>query len=357
MRQPTPARRAGMALVAAAALALAACSSSGTAETSDSPTATGSPTAAAEAFPVTLEHKFGETTIASRPERVVSVGYHEQDWLYALGVAPIAVREWFGGYDYATWPWADEARQEVGAEPEVLSSTEINIEQVAGLNPDLILATWSGITQEEYDLLSQIAPVVAQSGDYADYGMPFDEETRMIAAAVGKTERGEALIAANEELFAATREEHPQWEGKTAAVGFVYEGQPGAYFSHDPRPALLARLGLDTSVVDQYGDAETDFYLTVSPERLDILDLDTVIWLTALSPDTRAQIEAMPTYDSLDITQNGGHIWSTSDVFEGAFSFASPLSQVYVVEQLAPKLDAALDGNPATEVPEFDEAA
>ncbi len=357
MRNPTLARRAGVALMAAAALTLAACSSSGSPEASDGPTATEATTPAAAAFPVTLEHKYGETTIESQPESVVTVGYHEQDWLYALGVAPIGVREWFGGYDYATWPWAEEARAAVGAEPEVLSNAELNIEQVAGLNPDLIIATWSGITQEEYDLLSQIAPVVAQSGDYADYGMPFDEETRLIAAAVGKSEQGEELIAANEELFASTREAHPDWEGKTAAVGFLYEGQPGAYYSYDPRAALLANLGLDTAAVDQHGDVATDFYLTVSPERLDILDLDTVIWLAALSPDTRVQIEAMPAYDSLGMTVNGGHIWSTSNVFEGAFSFASPLSQSYVVEQLIPKLDAALDGDPATEVPAFEEAA
>ncbi|MCB2412242.1 ABC transporter substrate-binding protein [Demequina sp. TTPB684] len=357
MRNPTFARRAGVALMAAAALTLAACSSSGSPEASNTANPTDSAPPAADAFPVTLEHKYGETTIESQPERVVTVGYHEQDWLYALGVAPVAVREWFGGYDYATWPWADEAREAVGAEPEVLANAELNIEQVAGFAPDLIIATWSGITQEEYDLLSQIAPVVAQSGDYADYGMPFDEETRLIAAAVGKSEQGEELIEANEELFASTREAHPDWEGKTGAVGFLFEGQPGAYYSHDPRPALLQRLGLETTVVDQYGDVDTDFYLTVSPERLDILDLDTVIWLAALSPDTQAQIEAMPGYDSLGITMNGGHIWSTSNVFEGAFSFASPLSQAYVVEQLAPKLDAALDGDPATEVPAFEEAA
>lgn len=356
MRNPTLARRAGAALMATAALTLAACSSSGSPETSYNPTATAATTPVAEAFPVTLEHKFGETTIASQPQRIVTVGYHEQDWLYALGVAPVAVREWFGAYDFATWPWADEARMAVGAEPEVLSNGELNIEQVAGLSPDLIIATWSGITQEEYDLLRQIAPVVAQSGDYADYGMPFDEETRMIAAAVGKVTEGEELIAANDQLFASTRDAHPDWQGKTAAVGFVFEGQPGAYYSHDPRPALLARLGLDTTIVDAYGDVATDFYLTVSPERLDILDLDTVIWLTALSPDTRAQVEAIPAYDSMSITAKGGHIWSTDSVFEGAFSFASPLSQAYVVDQLAPALDAALDGDPTTEVPAFDEA-
>lgn len=348
-------RRIGAAIAFSAALALAGCSSSDPSPRA-STDATSMPAAEA-AFPVTIENKFGTTVIDSQPERVVSVGYHEQDWLYALGIAPIAVREWYSGYDYATWPWADDARAAVGAEPVVLQNSEINVEQIASLDPDLIVATWSGITQEEYDLLSQIAPVVAQSGDYADYGMPFDEETRMIAAAVGKAEEGEKIIADLDATIDAVREAHPDWEGKTATVGFVYEGQPGAYFSHDPRPALLARLGLDTTAVDEFGDVDTDFYLSVSPERLDILDLDTVIWLTALAPDTKAQVEAMPSYSTLGITAKGGHIWSDSAVFEGGFSFASPLSLAYVIDALVPQLEAALDGDPATQVPAVDAAA
>ena len=347
-------RRTGAALAAAASLALVGCTST---EPHASTTSADASTAAGGAFPVSLENKFGTTVIDSQPERVVSVGYHEQDWLYALGIAPIAVREWYGGYDYATWPWAEDARIAVGAEPVVLQNAEINVEQIASLDPDLIVATWSGITQEEYDLLSQIAPVVAQSGDYADYGMPFDEETRMIAAAVGKSAEGEHIIADVNAAIDGVRESHPEWSGKTATVGFVYEGQPGAYFSHDPRPALLSRFGLDTAAVDAHGDVATDFYLSVSPERLDILDLDTVIWLAALAPDTKAQVEAMPSYLSLDITQSGGHIWSDSAVFEGGFSFASPLSLAYVIDALVPQLEAALDGDPATEVPTLDEAA
>lgn len=349
-------RRAGAAITAAAALALAGCASTEPSSSTASADAS-TPAAASEAFPVSLENKFGTTVIESKPERVVSVGYHEQDWLYALGVAPIAVREWYGEYDHATWPWAEEARAAVGAEPVVLQNAEINVEQIASLDPDLIVATWSGITQEEYDLLSQIAPVVAQSGDYADYGMPFDEETRMIAAAVGEAEKGEQIIADLDAAIAAVRESHPEWEGKTATVGFVYEGQPGAYFSHDPRPSLLARFGLDVTAVDQHGDVANDFYLSVSPERLDILDLDTVIWLAALAPDTKTQVEAMPSYPALAITQKGGHIWSDSAVFEGGFSFASPLSLAYVIDALVPQLEASLDGDPATEVPAVDAAA
>ncbi len=120
------------ALIAVAALTLAACSGS-----SSPSTTIGEPTAPApdSQFPVTIENKFGTTEIPGQPERIVTVGFHEQDWLYAMGLAPIAVREWYGGYDYATWPWADDARKAVGAEPTVLGSGDLDMEADRGAEP------------------------------------------------------------------------------------------------------------------------------------------------------------------------------------------------------------------------------
>ena len=53
-------------------------------------------TAGAEpgAFPVTIEHKFGETTVNEEPERIVVAGLREQDSLLALGIVPVATTEW-----------------------------------------------------------------------------------------------------------------------------------------------------------------------------------------------------------------------------------------------------------------------
>src|SRR5262245_38105575 len=73
-----------------------ATSTSAPAVTSIPNTATPEATAAPAAFPVTSEHKFGATTITAKPERVVAVGLVEQDALLALGVVPVATREWYG---------------------------------------------------------------------------------------------------------------------------------------------------------------------------------------------------------------------------------------------------------------------
>src|SRR4051812_15117953 len=63
--------------------------------------------AADPAFPVSIDHKFGSTTITSRPTRVVTVGWNDQDFALALGVVPVSTREWFE--EYLTYPWVKTA--------------------------------------------------------------------------------------------------------------------------------------------------------------------------------------------------------------------------------------------------------
>src|SRR5918998_3590488 len=89
-------------LLALFALALAGCGS-------DEETSTPSSAGESSAFPVTVEHKFGETTIEAEPKRIVVVGLREQDALLALGIVPVGTTEWFGEHEGAIFPWAEKA--------------------------------------------------------------------------------------------------------------------------------------------------------------------------------------------------------------------------------------------------------
>lgn len=92
--------------------------------------------AQADPFPVTINHKFGTTIIPREPSRVVTIGYSEQDAVLALGVKPVAVRDWFGDQPYAVWPWAREALGD--AQPQVLRMPfgELDYEAIAVLQRD-----------------------------------------------------------------------------------------------------------------------------------------------------------------------------------------------------------------------------
>ncbi len=139
----------------------------------------------------TVEHKHGSTEVPAVPERVVTVGLSDHDYVLALGFEPVGVTDWYGGYPHATWPWAQD---ELGdATPEVMprNNDEFDFEKIAALEPDLIVGMYSGMTQDDYETLSEIAPTVAQSGEYPDYGMPWQATTRMAGRALGRRERAE----------------------------------------------------------------------------------------------------------------------------------------------------------------------
>ncbi|MFN8023046.1 MAG: iron-siderophore ABC transporter substrate-binding protein [Acidimicrobiales bacterium] len=298
------------------------------------------------AFPVTIEHTYGETTIDAEPTRIVSIGFGEHDGLLALGVTPIAVRDWYGDQPYATWPWAQD---ELGAAtPEVLPSTELNFEQIAALQPDLILGISSGITDTDYATLSAIAPTVAQPAGYIDYGTPWDVALEITGRAVGRSAEAEQVIAETKQMFVDAIAEHPEFEGATAAVTFFYEGQPGAYGSQDIRSRTLTDLGftIPSEIDELAGDS---FFVSISAEDLSVIDTDAVVWI-GLGEDTTAEVRDLPTRPSTRAFEEGREIVA-DDLLSGAFSHASPLSLQYVIDELVPELALAVDGDPATAVP------
>jgi iron complex transport system substrate-binding protein len=327
-----------MALLAAGLLVATACGSddepvaAGAAAGPDSTAATPAP--AADAYPVTIDHKFGATTIAGPPERVVSLGYTEQDAIVALGVQPIAVRYAFGPEDDVFFPWADEAAGD--AEPVILPRAEVNVEEIAALEPDLIMAITAGLTDEQYETLSAIAPVVVQPAEYVDFGTPWQVQTLVTGEVLGQLERAEEMVAAVEAGFADARAAHPEFAGLTVAVsGPEYEGQFPFHSSADPRGRFFVDLGF---VVPEELDeiAGEQFYGTVSKENAALLDTDVLAFQVG-SPEERASIEADPILAALPVVADGRRIFIEGADYD-AFQFVSVLSLPYLLERFVPQL-------------------
>ncbi|GAA4185132.1 iron-siderophore ABC transporter substrate-binding protein [Streptosporangium oxazolinicum] len=354
MARVLPLRLAG-ALASIALLISAAGCGSGSSTTSAEPAGTGQATGqstqgAASAFPVTIAHKYASTTIKAAPKRIVTVGLTDQDALLALGVVPVATTEWFGGYPGAVGPWAKE---ELGsaAVPEVLKDTGggPQFEKIAALRPDLILGLYSGLTQEQYDTLSKIAPTVAQPKEYSDFGIPWQELTRKAGQAVGKAEEADRLVAELDARIAADVAAHPEFKGASGLMATPYEG----YFvfgSEDPRSRLLTSLGfalpadLDNVIGDKFG-------ASISRERLDLLDTDVIVWSVANAETERAKLHADKVYADLGVVKEGREvIIAEGTAYGNAVSFVSVLSLPYLLDRLVPQLADAVDGDPATEV-------
>ena len=236
-------------------------------------------TPAPDTFPLSIEHNFGAVTIPQPPRRVITVGFSEQDPVLALGVNPVAVREWFGDHPYATWSWAQD---ELGsAQPTVLKMPfgELDYEQIAALRPDIIVATHSGITQQEYERLSQIAPTLAQSGDYPDFGMPWQEQTLSIGHALGLASIAEDAVSDVEAKAESAGKLHPQFQGATVAWVSLASGQ-GQYWAAGattPPMRFLASLGfaVPADLAEVIGDKDS---AQISSEQLGLLDVDVLIY-------------------------------------------------------------------------------
>ena len=195
-----PATLFALMLATVLALVLRACTP-GAQDGSDpdgTPTSAGAGRAT-DSFPVTVEHTFGSTTVEAEPQRVVVVGITEQDVLLGLGVVPVATTEWYGEQPHAVWPWVQELLGD--ATPEVLSTSDgFEFEKVAALEPDLIVGTNSGMTAEDYERFSAIAPTITGVPGSEPYFSDWREQTRQVARAVGRSAAGEQAQIAEENV-------------------------------------------------------------------------------------------------------------------------------------------------------------
>ena len=180
--------------VSLGALALTGCSTGST----DDDAATTTTKAEADAFPVTIKHAFGETTIEKAPTRVATLGWTDQDMAVALGVVPVgATKMTWGGNATGSSDWFDAKVKKLGAKaPARYDDTDgIPFDEIAKTSPDLILATNSGITKEDYAKLTKIAPVVAYPG--SPWVTPWRTSLETVGKALGRSDGGEEARGAD----------------------------------------------------------------------------------------------------------------------------------------------------------------
>jgi iron complex transport system substrate-binding protein len=268
---------------------------------------------------VTVKHVFGETKIPAPPKRVVSAGYTEQDDLLAVGVVPIAVTDWFGAEPLGVWPWAQPRLG--GAQPVVLSLVDgLQVDQIAALKPDLIVATNAGLDQDTYTELTAIAPTIAQSGQDAFFE-PWKVQATTIGQAVFKHDDMQTLIAGVEEKFAGAGENNPQFAGKKVVLlqGTLHRDGP-----------QVMKPGWRTDFLTQMGLAVGD----------DVDTADVLVWCTE-SDEEQAALLADPTVQRFRATTQQRNVFTGKEL-AGAISFASPLSYPLVADQLPPLIAQVL---------------
>lgn len=235
-------------------------------------------------YPITIKHAFGETVLESKPEKVATISWGNQDVPLALGVVPVGVSEANYGVTDGSGllPWTADKFKELGVENPVIykDTAGLDFEAISDSQPDVILASYSGITQEEYDLLSKIAPVIAYSK--SAWQTLWREQILMDSLGMGMKSEGENLVKELEVLIETKVADYPQIKEKTAAFFYFNEADLGKFYIYlmeDPRAAFLTDLGMPfpESVKELSKDSNL-FALELSAENVDLISgLDIVV--------------------------------------------------------------------------------
>ncbi|TGO04791.1 iron-siderophore ABC transporter substrate-binding protein [Serinibacter arcticus] len=319
-------------------LTLAACSTgsdenadAASSDPSDSASSDSSESGSGDQFPLTIEHMFGETVIESKPETVVTVDWANQEAALALGVVPAGMPKvtWGDDDDNGILPWVEDSLAELGAETPVLfdETSGYDFAAIEQLNPDVILAAYSGMEQEDYDLLSQIAPVVAPPE--MAWGTTWQELTLVNGTALGLQAEAEALVTDLEGQLAAVTTEHPEIDGLTTIFSSPDPtdlSTIGFYTLNDPRALFLDELGFTAApVVDESSQGSDEFWLTYSSEEVDrFSDVDVIVGYGGDS--TVADLQADALWSRIPAVANGAVAVLPADAPLAAAANPSPLS-------------------------------
>ena len=231
-----------------------------------------------EGTEIRVQHAFGETVLEQRPERIVTIAWENGDTPLALGIVPVGISESNYGAETANHlhAWTDEAFAKLGVDaPNVFDDTAgWDYEAIADANPDVILCAYSGLSEEEYNRLSQIAPTVPYKIN--PWQTTWRDQTIENAAALGMEEEGKALVEETEALIAEKLQAYPQIAGKKAAFCWVDASDMSTFYVYlntDPRAAYLEDLGMVVpDSVKALTENSQDFSIMVSRENADQLN-------------------------------------------------------------------------------------
>lgn len=335
------ARAAVAGVTAALVLSLAACGSddddkdatNAGASNGASASAPAAPDAAA--YPVTITHKLGTTTIKEAPKRIVALGEGDQDAALALGVQLVGMVE-----TTPVTPWAEP--KIVGDKPELITMGENGapIEKVLALKPDLILASTDYWVGDEYEKLSKIAPTTAyEVGPSQD---SWEQVVLQVGKALGKPAEAQKLVTDLQAKTANVKTQYPELAGKTFALTMA----------QDAGSMLVLKDKEDISVKmlrESFGMTHPDniaalpgegFAGQLSLERLDLLEVD--VLLTTYNDDASVQkgIEENPQFAKLNVVKRGSYIVLDANNFY-ALRNATVLSIDWLIDNLLPRISQA----------------
>ncbi|GAB3691049.1 iron-siderophore ABC transporter substrate-binding protein [Nocardiopsis oceani] len=329
----------GIGLTTALALGLVACGT-------DTENGSEGGDAADGTFPVSIESALGTAEIPEPPERVVTLGQGSAETAIALGNVPVGIESYdWGSDDTGYLPWIHEAVTDAGEElPEQFAGEDdIDFEAIIELAPDVILAPWSGITQEQYDILDDIAPTVA----YPDlpWSTEWDEQIEIIGEALGQPDEAGELIEEIEGRFEEAAADNPGFAD--LSFSYIYTDGPGTlgvFLPDEQRVAMVRGLGLEVDpVVETFPETEGTDSALIGLENADELSDSDLIFTFYSDAESREEIEAQELYGAIPAVESGAVVSSEDNAFVTASSLINPLTVPWAIDRYVPLIEEAAE--------------
>jgi iron complex transport system substrate-binding protein len=278
--------------------------------------------------PVTITHARGSTTVEGTPRRVVTLGNQWMDAALALGVTPVGYIDSVGTMSKSMPPWEPQSL----ASAKALNTTGNIAEQVAALEPELILVDGFLADQKTYDELSRVAPTLPALGKEAIAS--WQDQVTALGKVLRRQDQAGKVIGDMDKKIESIQQANPGLKGKTFASTWL-AGPAQLMVLTDPNDGsskIFTQLGLSIpkNLTDQPANQGR---LALSPERVDELTAD--LLLAGYSPGMDDKYRQLPGYNSLPAVKKGAVVFLTVQEIS-AVNQPTALSVPYMLNKLRP---------------------
>lgn len=289
-------------------------------------------------FPRKAAHAFGETLIAEKPKRVVTIGFGDEASFLALGCKPAAI-VYSGMFESGMTPWCEQRFG--GQRPAFLDGSVTDFEAVARLEPDLIAGIFSQMDATAYERLSRIAPTVAyRSGPWR---AGWREQLEIAGAVLGEEAQARSLRSETEALLRSFGSTYPGLKGKSFTFGSFFAGSSRIiiYLPGETRVDWMVETGMKPSpgVLDLARQLPGQVAADLSIETLEEVNADLlVMWY---EPGARAALESHVLFRMFEPVRSGRYFALDDPVEIWAASWPNVLAIPHTFPRFLPRMEAA----------------
>ncbi|MFC4556888.1 ABC transporter substrate-binding protein [Virgibacillus kekensis] len=284
---------------------------------------------------ITIQDALGEQTLKGTPERIVVLEWSYAEHLLTLGVQPAGVADIDGFHQ-----WVNIDKEFADSVKDVGTRQEPNLEAIARLNPDLIIAT-KFRHEQDLDKLKDIAPVVtfAPYGEEAvqDHYQNMIEEFKTMAKIVDKENEAEQALTDLENYI----EEQKQRVADAGLEGANYLATQAFTAQNVPTIRLFTDNSIVAKVMGKLGfenayqtdKKETYGYSQVTVEALQNFQDKELQFLYIVQEEDNIfanQLKGNPVWENLSFVKNG----NTHKLPGDTWTFGGLLSAEVLAKQL-----------------------